>query len=348
MLTFVVPGPLDQITGGYLFDRRVVEGVRASGRDVHVIELPGRFPDADAAAREAAARSLAELPDGRIVVIDGLALPAFEGCMNEHTQRLRLVGFIHHPLSLETGLTSATAVRYAELEARLWQRMHAFICPSRSTGRALAEAGVPTSNMAVVAPGTDKPACVPQRIAGETVRLLSVGTICARKGCDLLIEALAPLRSLAWRLDCIGSVERSPEFAKTLRHSIARRALDARVTLQGELPPERLGAAYAAADVFVLPSFHEGYGMAYAEALAHGLPVIATTAGAITETVPASAASFVTPGNVEELRAALHRILTDADLRARLAEHAARAGAALPTWSHAVAHWLAALDRLTA
>jgi len=348
MLTFVVPGSLDQITGGYLFDRRIIEGVRASGRDVHVIELPGRFPDADAAAREAAARSLAELPDGSIVVIDGLALPAYDSCLAEHARRLRLVGFIHHPLSLETGLTSAEAVRYAEIEARLWQRMHAFICPSRSTTGALAEAGVPMASIAVVAPGTDKPVCVPRRIAGEAVRLLAVGTICARKGYDVLIEALAPLRSLAWRLDCIGSVERSPEFAQTLREAIARRALDARVTLHGELPPARLGAAYAAADVFVLPSFHEGYGMAYAEALAHGLPIIATTAGAIGETVPAAAALFVTPGNVDELRAALQRILIDADLRACLAENAARAGAALPTWSQAVAHWLAALNRLTA
>lgn len=348
MLTFVVPGSIEQITGGYLFDRHIVDGVRALGEAVHVVELPGFFPDADATAHSAAARSLAVLPDGSIVVIDGLALPAYDGCLAEHAQRLRLVGFIHHPLSLETGLPPAKAARHAELEARVWRQMHAFICPSQATADALAQAGVSTSKIAVAAPGTDKPASMPARRTDTSIRLLAVGTICARKGYDVLIEALASMQSLPWRLDCIGSLERSPEFAQSLRDSIARFALDHRVTLHGELPPERLGAAYAAADVFVLPSFHEGYGMAYAEALAHGLPIVATTAGAIGETVPAAAALFVDPGDVNGLRDALRHILTDAALRARLATGAAHAGATLPTWSQAVTHWLASLQRLTA
>lgn len=348
MLTFVVPGALNQVTGGYLFDRRIVEGARALGREVLVVELPGRFPDADTTAREASARSLAGLPDDGVVVIDGLALPGYADCLGRHAQRLRLVGFVHHPLALETGLAPAEAARYADLEACLWRQMHAFLCPSMATARALVQAGIDTSRIAVITPGTDKPASMPTRAAGDTVRLLAVGTICERKGYDVLIAALASLKPLAWQLDCIGSLKRSPQFAATLRASIARLALNERVTLRGELPPQRLGPAYAAADVFVLPSFHEGYGMAYAEALAHGLPVIATTAGAIPDTVPASAALFVEPGNVAELRAALHRVVTDADLRTRLAAGAARAGAALPSWTEAVARWLAALDRLTA
>lgn len=348
MLTFVVPGALNQITGGYLFDRRVVEGARALGRQLRVVELPGRFPDADDTARDAAERTLAELQDDSVVVVDGLALPGFAGCLDRHAKRLRIVAFVHHPLSLETGLTPAEAARYAELETRLWRQMHACICPSAATARALAQAGVALPRIAVAAPGTDAPVSRRRPAANQTIRLLAVGTICARKGYDVLIEALARLRSMAWRLDCVGSLERDPQFADRLRASIARLALEDRVTLTGELPPERLGAAYAAADVFVLPSFHEGYGMAYAEALAQGMPVIATTAGAIPETVPASAALFVEPGSVDALRNALQRMMVDADLRARLTEGSARAGAALPTWAEAVAHWLASLDRLTA
>lgn len=348
MLTFVVPGSLHQITGGYLFDRRIVEGARALGRDVQVAELAGRFPDADDAARDTAARSLASLPDGSIVVIDGLALPGYADCIDDLAKRLRIVGFVHHPLALETGITPAEAARYAELEARLWRCMHAFLCPSAATARALVAAGIDPARIAVASPGTDRPSSVSKRVHRKSVRLLAVGTICARKGYDVLIEALAPLRSLPWQLVCIGSLERSPRFADALRASIARLALSDRIALCGELPPADLGAAYAAADVFVLPSFHEGYGMAYAEALAHALPVVATNAGAIPETVPASAALFVAPGNVVALRDALHHIIVDAELRARLTRGAALAGAALPSWNEAVSHWLACLDRLTA
>jgi len=348
VLTFVVPGSLHQITGGYLFDRRIVEGVTEQGVDVRVIELSGRFPDSDATAREAAARSLADLPDGSIVVIDGLALPGYLDCLDQHAKRLRLVGFVHHPLSLETGLTVGEATGYAELEAHLWRKMYAFLCPSTATAHALRQAGIPESRIAIAPPGTDKPSSMAARVPGEVVQLLAVGTVCARKGYDVLTEALAPLKPLPWQLVCIGSLQRSTEFAATLRATIARLALDDRVTLCGELPPKQLSRAYAVADAFVLPSFHEGYGMAYAEALAHGLPVIATTAGAITETVPPSAALFVEPGNLPALRDALQRIITDAGLRARLADGAMRAGAVLPDWSESIAHWLASLRRLTA
>lgn len=348
MLTFVVPGSLHQISGGYLFDRRIVEGARALGRKVAVVELAGRFPDVDGTAREAAARSLASLPDGSIVVIDGLALPAYAECLGRHARRLRSIGFIHHPLSLETGLAPAEVARYADLETRLWRQLHGFICPSAATARALMEAGIDTARIAVASPGTDRPSSVSKRIQRHGLRLLAVGTISPRKGHDVLIEALAPLRSLSWQLQCVGSLERNPRFAGALRAAITRLALDDRIALRGELPSDRLDAIYAEADVFVLPSFHEGYGMAYAEALAHGLPVIATTAGAIPATVPASAALFVAPGNVDALRDALERIIVDAELRARLTHGAVLAGATLPTWNEAVAHWLACLDRLTA
>jgi glycosyltransferase involved in cell wall biosynthesis len=118
--------------------------------------------------------------------------------------------------------------------------------------------------------------------------------------------------------------------------------------LAGECAPARVSNAYADADVFVLPSHEEGYGMACAEALAHGLPLVTTTAGAIAEMVPASAALFVPPGDTDALRDALWRMMTDATLRMRLASGAALAARALPDWPAAVRVWSAALDRLAA
>lgn len=119
-LAFLVPGRLDQLTGGYLYDRHVVDGLRARGRAVDVLELPGRYPDVDADTRCAAADALAGNADGSTVVIDGLALPGLADALPEQASRLNLVGFIHHPLSLETGLSQASARHYAQLESALW------------------------------------------------------------------------------------------------------------------------------------------------------------------------------------------------------------------------------------
>ena len=345
-LALLVPGPLAQLTGGYLFARRVVEGLRTLGRAVTVIELEGRFPDADDVARAAASAALSALPVGSVAVIDGLALPGFTECLPRETQRLRLIGFIHHPLSRETGLDPGAAQRYAEIEARLWPLLRGAICPSAHTARALVDAGLPAQRVAVVSPGTDKAVAIPDHGRRNALHLLTVGTVTPRKGHLLLVEALVGLRELEWQLTCIGSLERDRAAADALRRAIAEKALGERVVLAGECAPARVSNAYADADVFVLPSYEEGYGMACAEALAHGLPVIATTAGAIPDTVPATASILVPPGDATALREALRHVFVDEHLRSRLAAGAALAATALPDWPTAVRKWASALDRL--
>ena len=347
-LAFLVPGPLDQLTGGYLFGRKVVEGLRALGRTVMVVELAGRFPDADDTARAAAAGALAGLPAGSTAVIDGLALPGFTECLAREVERLRLLGFIHHPLSLETGLSAAEVRDYAALEVRAWPLLRGILCPSAHTAHVVIATGVAAHRVVVTMPGTAKPAMTHEQRRPGPLRLLAVGTVTPRKGHLLLIEALADLRDFDWQLTCIGSLERNRATAEALRCAVAAQKLGDRVALVGECPQEALTAAYREADIFVLPSYEEGYGMAYAEALAHGLPIVATTAGAIPETVPATAALLVPPGDVSALRNALMRMFTDANLRERLAAGAAVAAAALPDWPTAVRRWAAALDQLAA
>ncbi len=345
-LAFLIPGPLDQLTGGYLFERKTIDGLRAAGRTITVAELAGRFPAADDLARSTAAAALAGLPDGSTAVIDGLALPAFTDCLGAETRRLHLIGFIHHPLSLETGLRPDVAHAYAMLEARLWPLLSGIICPSAHTANAVKMNRVCADRVEIVRPGTAKAtAGRPSKSAGP-LELLAVGTVTPRKGHLLLIDALAQLRHLAWRLTCIGSLERDAATTAALRRAIAAKNLGDRILLAGERASSSLSAAYASADVFVLPSLEEGYGMVYAEAMAHGLPVIATTAGAIPDTVPANASLLVPPGDAAALREALRLVITDASLRARLAAGAAVAAAALPDWPTAVRHWAAALDRL--
>lgn len=353
-VTLIVPGALDQFTGGYLFDRHVVDGLRAIGRAVAVIELPGAFPDTDATARAAASSALANLPSGHIVVIDGLALPAFAECLDAHTGRLSIVAFVHHPLSLETGLSAHTSRAYALTERRLWPQMRGVLCPSAHTAAAVIAAGVPSDRVRVTPPGTR----VPWPAAGATdtlqpgaqrpLQLLSVGTVTQRKGHLQLIEALSRLQDIDWHLACIGSLTREPACARALRDAITAHGLDRRITLAGEVSVDRLDAAYRSADVFVLASHHEGYGMVCAEALACHLPIVSTTAGAIPDTVAADAALLVAPGDVTALSDALRQVLTVLPLRQGLAEGAARAARGLSDWPTAVQRWAQALDGLTA
>jgi glycosyltransferase involved in cell wall biosynthesis len=348
LIHVIVPGALDQLTGGYLFDKRLVEGIRALGRTVEVNELAGRFPEADTTARQAAAALLARLPDGAAAVIDGLALPAFVECLASERARLKLVGLVHHPLAVETGLDAEDRARLAGVEARLLSRLRGVLCPSAASAWAVENYGVPRDRIFVTPPGTVKPATPPQRPSRREgpLQFLSVGAVIPRKGHALLIEALAALREKPWRLLIVGSVTRDAATVQALERAIARHGLGERVTLAGEWAPERLGAAYAEADVFVLASYHEGYGMAFAEAMAQGLPIVGTTGGAIPETVPAAAALLVPPGDADALSSALGMMLDNGALRARLAQAAAAAGASLPDWPAATRHWLEAFDRL--
>jgi glycosyltransferase involved in cell wall biosynthesis len=164
-----------------------------------------------------------------------------------------------------------------------------------------------------------------------------------RKGHGVLVEALAQIRDLDWSLLAIGSVERDPATVQEIRRRISVAGLEERITLAGEKLPEAVGDAYRAADLFVLPSFYEGYGMVYAEAMAYGLPVIATTAGAIPETVPPEAALLVPPGDPLRLADALRWLISDRVLAARLSAGAQAAGSRLPDWRQAGEQWERAL-----
>jgi glycosyltransferase involved in cell wall biosynthesis len=332
-LHFIVPGSIEQVTGGYLFDRRIVDGLRAAGHSVLVGD--GAEPAV-----------LARLPDAALAVIDGLAVPFLAEAMLAERGRLRLVGFVHHPLAEETGISPAASSCLAATEARVLPCLRGVLCPSRRTAAALVRYGVAAERIAVTPPGTEKPEAMPLR-AGPVRRLLCVANVIPRKGHAVLVEALARLAGRDWRLDCIGSLDRDLAAVAALRVQIAAAGLAERIKLAGERPPGELAAAYRAADAFVLPSYHEGYGMAFAEAMAFGLPVVATRAGAIPETVPETAGLLVPPGDPEALAGALGRLIDDESLARRLSAGALAAAARLPDWPRAVAIWWRALTELS-
>ena len=281
-IVFVVPGRLDQLTGGYLFERHIVEGLRARGRMVRVIELSVRDPMANGAM-------IAAIPDGARTVVDGLALTGLGEVVAAQAHRLRLIAFVHGPLAQETDLPPVAAQRAALREAGLLSRVRGILCPSRKTAAAVEGYGISSGRIAVVSPGTAKPKRPSGSRRGRVRALLCVANVVPRKGHEVLVEAMARIFDLDWSLACIGSLERDRATTLAVRRKIMATGLGRRITLAGERPPQAVERAYREADAFVLPSFHEGYGMVYAEAMVHGLPVIGTTAGAIPEIVPRQA-----------------------------------------------------------
>lgn len=341
---FLVPGDWDSRTGGYLYDRRIVDGLRAAGWRVARCSPGDGFPLPDAVARAQARRVIEALPDGALVVADGLGFSALPELAERHAKRLRWVALVHHPLAFESGLSPAEQARLFDSERHALACARQVVVTSPSTARALAAFDVPAGRITVVEPGTDRAARATGGGAGaEALSLLCVATVTARKGHAVLIEALAGMPDRAWHLHCAGSLSRDATVA-AVRAGVARHGLDDRVTWHGEVDGPALEALYAQADLFVLPSFHEGYGMALAEALAHGLPIVSCAAGAIADTVPASAGVLVPPGDADALRDALQRLMDDAAWRATLAAGAREAAERLPTWDDAGARFAAVLD----
>lgn len=343
---FLLPGGIDGLTGGTIYDRRIVEGLRGVGWHVDLVSLSSSFPWPDATALEAAAVSVAALPDDSCVVADGLAFGAMPALARQHAQRLRWIALVHHPLALETGLEPSQRQQLFESERRALAAARGVIVTSKATARALARYGVADTRIHVVQPGTDPAALAHGSVDtdhGATCALLCVATLTPRKGHAVLFDALAGLQDRRWTLHCAGSMTRDPATTALLRIRIATLGLAQRVVLHGELGADALQALYARADAFVLASHYEGYGMALAEALARGLPIVSTTAGAIVDTVPADAGVLVLPGNSAALRVALARLLDEPRWRGALASGARAARARLADWPTAVARFAAAL-----
>jgi glycosyltransferase involved in cell wall biosynthesis len=346
-LRFAVPGDLETRTGGYIYDRRLMVELRRIGWSVEHLAWSASFPFPDAADLAAAAGGLAAAADGSLVLIDGLAYGAMPALAEAEAGRLDLVALVHHPLARETGLAAAQRAALTWSERRALQVAKAVICTSATTAATLVDDyGIEASCLAIAQPGTDvmpSARAAPGAVDG-VVRLLSVGTVTPRKGHDVLVEALALVADLAWTCTIAGSLDRAPEMVAMVRERIADHGLGDRIALIGEAAD--MAALYGAADIFVLPSRYEGYGMAFAEALQQGLPVIGTSTGAIPEVVPPSAGILVPPDDAAALAAALRRLLVDRAARRRLAEGAAIAARTLPKWDETARRVAAVLQGL--
>ncbi|PZW45886.1 glycosyl transferase family 1 [Humitalea rosea] len=341
-IALLVPGPFDAISGGYVYDRRIVAGLRADGREVAVIELAGHHPLPDAAAEDFARATLAAIPAGTRIVVDGLGLPAFAPVVEDLVAR-GAVGLIHHPTALETGFAEADRAALKAREQAIFPRLAGLITTSRLTASRLPdEFAVDPARVTIVEPGTD-PAPRSTGSGGPGCAILSIGTLVPRKGHDVLLRALGRLTDLDWSLTIVGA-PRDTAHADGLVALAEELGLTKRVTFAGEVDEVGIEALYAKADLFALATHWEGYGMVAAEALARGLPLAITAGGAIADLATQGTAIVAPVGDADSLSRGMRRAILDPLLRANMAKAAWTAGQGLPRWSDRAALFAAALD----
>jgi glycosyltransferase involved in cell wall biosynthesis len=349
----VLPSGVDDTarpSGGNTYDRRVCRALTAGGWHVSEHLVTGAWPLPRPVDEEVLAWTIAAVPDDAVVLIDGLIASAARAVLVPESYRLRLVPLVHMPLGFDATGPGDAAVRAEELAVLSAAR--AVVTTSSWTRRGLLqEYSLPPDKVYVAQPGVDSAGLAPGTPSGS--ELLCVAAVTASKGHADLLAALAHNHDLPWRLTCVGVLDRDPELVRRLRRQVQSDAVVDRVSFTGPLTGQQLDDAYAAADVLVLASHAETYGMVVTEALAHGLPVLATAVGGVPDALGWAADAWrpgllVVPGDPLALAGALRSWLLDAELRRQLRKAARQRRSSLPGWDETavrLAHVLAEVAR---
>lgn len=328
-LYFAIPGDLNTLTGGYAYDRELIAALLKLNVKPSIVPLSARFPAPDAEALAHAAQQLAAIPDDSLVLVDGLAGGVMDEIFKHEHRRLRLISLCHHPLAFESGIDETSRQARLQSERISLQCSRAIVVTSTATADLLTrEFDIPASAITVALPGTSAQQFA--RCEGNPPVLLTVATLIPRKAHDVLIKALQRIADLRWQARFVGGDHFDPLWSQQIRQQCETSGLGERISFAGSIADLR--PEYINADLFVLPSRFEGYGMVFAEALSFGLPVVAANAGAVPDVVPASAGVLVPVDNDEALASALRALLSDRAQFQRLREGAQQAAARLPNW----------------
>jgi glycosyltransferase involved in cell wall biosynthesis len=314
-------------SGGNTYDRRLCQALESDGWTVCVAEVAGR---------NALAEALGALPADSVVLVDGLVASTIPEIVAPACSRTRLVVLLHMPLGVDAGRPETVRAECEVLSAA----SAVVTTSSWSRDWVLAAYGLDPGRVHVAHPGVDvSTPAIGTRHGGA---LLCVGAVMPGKGHDLLLAALDDVADLWWRCECVGALSVAPDFVVELLNRARESGLDERFELTGPLSGDALDAAYAGADVLVLASRAETYGMVVTEALSRGLPVIAADVGGVPEALGFASAGqrpglLVPPDDVPTLAAALRLWLTDVEARGALRTAALHRRARLQDWSETAA-----------
>src|SRR5215470_14448651 len=332
----VVPEGFDnpgQPTGGNIYDRRVCAGLAEVGWEVLVATVAAAWPVPGSVARGDLARIVSAIPDGATVLIDGLIASPAAAQLLQHSGRIRMTVLLHMPLA--TALDTHHDASAERSERVVLRAATGVVVTSEWTRQqVLTRYAIPAHRVHVARPGADRAAAPARPVRG---RLICVGVLGRHKGQDLLVEALAGLAARDWHCLLAGPLDRHPDFVDQLQTRITRLGYGHRVRLTGVLTGAALSHAYTTADLLVAPSRSETYGMTVTEALAHGLPIIATAVGGLPEALGSTAdgtrpGQLVPPGDPAALAAALGDWLDDERHRHRLRAAARQRRSTLRGW----------------
>ncbi len=341
-----IPGDLATPTGGYAYARKVLP-LLSERMETEICHLPAGFPfPSEAELGETALALRAADRTGTVFLIDGLAFGALPADLIS-ALRSPIAALVHHPLGFEEGFGAEAKARLLDLEGQALALAAAAVVPSPGTARELTQLlGVPAGKITVAEPGVLRGRRAMGTLAGEPLHIVSAGTLTPRKGFDVLAGALGEISALPWSATIAGSLDLSPETAADVRRKIAASGLEERVRFVGHVNEAAVSALYSSGDIFALASYYEGYGMVFAEAMAHGLPIVASGDGAVAGTVPPEAGFVCAPGDVHAIAGALRAFLCGEDLRRSKAEAAWRHGQTLPAWPDTAAIIAGVLERI--
>ncbi len=323
-VSLITLGSPDQLTGGYLYHRRMADLAPAHDARVDFVSVPaGPFLPGLAAGRQVARAARG----ADIIVVDSIAA-AFLA-----PWRLPgpAVAVLHQPPG---GIDAGPARRAVQrwLDRAVYRRCELLILASQTLVTA-----APGRPCVVVAPGSD-PGPPPRwplsdLRQGRGLAMLTVGNWVARKGILDLLAAFGHLPGDAATLHLVGRTDQDPAYTDRVQTRLAAPELRGRVVVHGPLPPHEVSPLYAGSDVFVLPSYEEAYGTVYGEALAAGLPVIGWRVGNLPNlAVDGREGIVLEPGDLAGLASALERVASDDEYRGRLSAAARVRGRQLPTW----------------
>ena len=336
-LGLIIYGSLDTLSGGYLYDRKLVEYLRDQGDTVEIISLPWRYY----AAHLTDNFRFRLPPDLDLLIQDELNHPSLLSA-NSRPRPYPVISLVHHLRCSEQRPTWQNWF-YSLIEKRYLDSVDGFIFNSKTTQRVV-NSLIENSKPNIVAyPPTDRfgEAVTVEEIEARAIeagplRILFLGNVIRRKGLHTLLEAIR-LQTLDVRLDVIGRLNAELKYAKEMQQKTEVPGLMSKVFFHAALDNEALIAKLKSAHVLVVPSSYEGYGIVYLEGMGFGLPAIGTTAGAASEIISDGQTGFIVqPDDAEMLAERLDMLENDRDLLARMSLKALERYRQQPMWDERV------------
>jgi len=336
-VTFVTEGDPSRVSGGSLYHRRLAELAPTQGAVVRYVSVPSRpFPLGVLTGRRVLRDAAA---DADVVVVDSLASNTLGPWIAAARRRLPpLVSSVHQVVGgMEDGRWWARRLRDRS-DRMTYGASRGLVVPSEMLAGQLVADGIPRAVMTVVPPGRDVPLAAapgdrPDLRDGHGAAVLCIANWIPRKGITELLDAMAMIPAGEAVLHLVGDDTVDPDYTRRVVARLARPDLAGRVVRHGVVAPEAVGALYETADMFVLPSTEEPFGMVYAEAMSAGLPVVGWAAGNLPNLVDDGVEGVVvSKGDVAQLSGALRRLATDEALRDQLGRAAAVRAEQMPTW----------------